>query len=200
MQTKSSSSHIWETYWDFLLNNYSKPNRQYHTLRHLTELFWHYDRAIQKKWVTRGELVCLAIFFHDVIYNGVNKEDEDASADAFEEFGSRVGMDAESVTTVSSWIRLTATHRCTVSEHGQDCCIFMDMDMAILGKPWDHSWEGFTMEGPHDDDGYREYALRDVVGEYRRLKSVPQCCTPLFVHLVWCWGRAGFLRKTGRLL
>jgi len=192
----SESTVKWERYWDFLHENYSKQNRKYHTLRHLTELFWHYDRAVAEGWLQRGELVALAIFWHDVIYNGVNKADEDASADAFEEFGQAVAIKAEDVATVSEWIRLTATHTATVESHGKDCCFFMDFDMAILGKPWDCSWEGFTMEGPHDDDGYKEYALRDVVEEYRRLKGLPESCMPLFQHCIWCWGRAGFLRKT----
>ena len=178
LKMASGASAHWR---QFLFDHYGADERQYHTLRHLSELFWHLDRATANGWLTRPENVALAIWFHDVIYHGKNGEDEEASALAFERFGKEAGLDASDIASVASWIRLTATHKCSEAEHGTDCCLFMDFDMAILGKRWDRTWEGCPV-APHT--GYKDYALRDVLGEYRRLKGVPKvplcatCCPP----------------------
>ena len=168
LKMASGASAHWR---QFLFDHYGADDRQYHTLRHLSELFWHLDRATANGWLTRPENVALAIWFHDVIYHGKNGEDEEASALAFERFGKEAGLDASDIASVASWIRLTATHKCSEAEHGTDCCLFMDFDMAILGKRWDRTWEGCPV-APHT--GYKDYALRDVLGEYRKLKGVPK--------------------------
>jgi len=152
---KVHSNHGWSDWWTTIKERYTEITREYHTLRHLSEMFWHYDRAVKEKWLERPELVSLAIFFHDLIYEGKNKQDEDASADAFEGFGKEMGMSADDIEAVSRWIRLTASHKCSVDKDGIDCALFMDFDMAILGKPWERSWDGCQIEGSTDDLGYQ---------------------------------------------
>lgn len=142
----------------------------------------------------RPERVALAIWFHDLIYDGVNKQDEDNSAEEFERFGADLELEPEEVRVVSKWIRLTASHSCSLAEHGADCCLFMDMDMAILGKRWAEPWEGYS--GDSDRTGYCAYALGTIIEEYRNLKGFPEWLTGLFVRTVWCFGRASFLTKT----
>ena len=178
----------------YLLDEYSAHERQYHTLRHLSELFWHLDRATANGWLARPDNVALAIWFHDVIYHGKNKDDEEASAIEFERFGEEVGLEASDTASVAAWIRLTATHKCSEAAHGRDCCFFMDFDMAILGKPWGRSWEGCPVA---PETGYSDYALRDVIVEYRKLHRFPAVLAPFFVGGVWCWGRARFLTSAG---
>ena len=187
----------WDEWWLFIYNNYRSEKRAYHTLRHVTELYWHFERAKENGWLQRPELVELAIWFHDVIYTGVNKQDEDDSADEFERFGMDIGLREQDVQSVSRWIRLTATHTCNLEDNGIDCCMFMDFDMSILGKPWNSPWEGYTMEGDSDQhNGYATYALSLVVEEYRSLKDVPKVLTEFFIRGIWCFGRARFLKTT----
>eukprot|EP00656_Telonema_subtile_P003327 TRINITY_DN11522_c0_g2_i2.p1 TRINITY_DN11522_c0_g2~~TRINITY_DN11522_c0_g2_i2.p1 ORF type:complete len:256 (-),score=74.22 TRINITY_DN11522_c0_g2_i2:56-823(-) len=184
----------WDSWFEFFAHNYNSPKRVYHTLRHLTELFWHWDRAQDQGLMARPELVALAIWFHDVIYDGVNKQDEDNSAEELERFGLDLGLDPTDTQQVSKWIRQTATHSCTVQEDGGDCCLFMDMDMAILGKPWQEPWAGYDAD--QDRSGFKEYAMSSIIHEYRTLKGFPRWSTPLFVRTAWCFGRSKFLQNT----
>eukprot|EP00658_Telonema_sp_P-2_P071093 TRINITY_DN60412_c0_g1_i2.p1 TRINITY_DN60412_c0_g1~~TRINITY_DN60412_c0_g1_i2.p1 ORF type:complete len:151 (-),score=40.29 TRINITY_DN60412_c0_g1_i2:88-540(-) len=59
---------IWEKWFGVLESGYSEPERRYHTLRHLTEMFWHYDCV--RDQLESPELVALAIWFHDLVYHG----------------------------------------------------------------------------------------------------------------------------------
>ena len=44
-------SDTWARWWQFVSENYTSEQRKYHTLRHLSELLWHLDRAQEKGWV-----------------------------------------------------------------------------------------------------------------------------------------------------
>ena len=63
-----------------------------------------------KSWLERPELVALAIWFHDVIYNGVNKADEDQSAALFEDFAKSVGQNL--IVSVSAGMFVCELTRC----------------------------------------------------------------------------------------
>ena len=69
-------------------------------------------------------------------------------------------MNKQDEKIVAEWIRATASHNCTEEEHGLDCALFMDFDMAILGKQWAKPWAGYTMPGHNSTDGYQQYAMK----------------------------------------
>lgn len=91
------------------------------------------------------EAVELAIFFHDIIYNpkATGGKNEDDSAVVWEQFaqqclpaGAPLGKrKGELITKVFAWIVQTKHHRCADSDP-MDCRLFMDFDMAVLGRPW----------------------------------------------------------------
>ena len=42
----------------------------------------------------------------------------------------------EFIAKVRRWIVQTADHKCNADDDG-DCKLFMDFDMAVLGRPWE---------------------------------------------------------------
>ena len=119
---------------------YEEKHRAYHTLEHLTEMFGYFSEHEAK--LANPELVAMAIFFHDIVYDprAAPPANENDSAREFERFALEVQsasarhlLDSRSVVQVSQWISQTATHACDPKD-SSDCRLFMDMDMAILGQ------------------------------------------------------------------
>ncbi|KAK3244389.1 hypothetical protein CYMTET_20662 [Cymbomonas tetramitiformis] len=131
-------------------------------------MYTHFDKWKQK--LRRPELVELAIFFHDVIYEGTAKEDELKSADVYRTFAEEAGQPEADVELVYRWIVATATHA-VVEEDTYDGYFFMDFDMAILGV---------------DQTQYTAY-VQSVKEEYMNLKGYQKI--PFVWEVMWCWGR-----------
>lgn len=130
-----------QKWWAVLEGRHSEPQRSYHTLMHLRELFDHLEVA--SSLVRDTTAVSLAIFFHDVVYDpraGSPKNEQD-SAVLFDAFGQEalpagepLGLaKGELIEKVRRWIVQTATHK-TTDKDDEDCKLFMDFDMAILGS------------------------------------------------------------------
>ncbi|CAJ1332260.1 unnamed protein product [Effrenium voratum] len=137
------SSEDVQRWWEVLKNRYGESQRSYHTLSHLDEMFSYFEEHLSS--ITDAAAVSLAIFFHDVIYNprAGSPQNELESADLFERFvqeslpsgdppGVEKGLKAMKV---RRWIEQTAHHKCTERDE-LDCKLFMDFDMAVLGRPW----------------------------------------------------------------
>ena len=111
--------------------------RFYHTLHHLHEMFRHFDSHVTQ--LRRPELVALAIFFHDAVYDARRRDNESKSAVLLREFcvdaeacgaGAVLGADIE---TASDWIERTASHHTADSATVGDLAFFLDFDLAVLG-------------------------------------------------------------------
>jgi len=137
-------------WWDDVASRYCEGGRAYHTLAHLIELFSYFDA----EKFSDPEAVALAIFFHDAIYNpraGTPKNEID-SADLFERYGqeclpagSPPGLrKGQLIGKVRRWIIQTASHAVS-EEDDEDCKLFLDMDMAVLGRPWEE-YEAYSRQ------------------------------------------------------
>lgn len=166
---------IADKWGDAIRARYLEPCRRYHTLSHLSEMLGYFDEF--KDRLQRGDLVQLAIFFHDLVYNGVPRQDERQSADEYRRFATDAGQPDDDAGLVYRWIVATADHKVS-PEDTTDCRFFMDFDMAILGTPWPQ---------------YERY-FRAVKKEYQLLKRK----NALVWEVLWCIGRpramAGFLQ------
>jgi predicted metal-dependent HD superfamily phosphohydrolase len=118
-----------------LARAYAAPGRHYHGLRHIEALLGladaHTDAIVDR------DAVEAAIWFHDAIYDTRRHDNEDRSADlATAHLAGTATPDR--VARIAAMIRATAGHR--VPDFGdasatQDCALFLDMDLAILGAP-----------------------------------------------------------------
>jgi predicted metal-dependent HD superfamily phosphohydrolase len=150
--------------WWGVIENYMKVTeaRPYHNLIHIADLLHLCENVFTVKDKTS---VYLAVYFHDVIYDPKNGDNEERSARIFEEFAIEcrelVGSGCEWATRsrindIANWIRETSRH--TTSEYispfsQEDFHLFLDMDMSILGA---------------DRDRYAKYS-HDVRQEYRHI-------------------------------
>ncbi|XP_048731044.1 uncharacterized protein LOC125648151 isoform X2 [Ostrea edulis] len=119
-------------WWEHIEQRYNESQRHYHTLRHLEEMFQHFDQFQNE--LIHPELVSLAIFFHDIIYDPKAPDNEERSADVFVQFSQEAGnLKENQVEKVKEWILLTKAH--TIQDNAEkDLQYFLDMDMAVLGR------------------------------------------------------------------
>jgi predicted metal-dependent HD superfamily phosphohydrolase len=132
-----------------LVRAHAAPHRHYHDLRHiesLLELAQIYVDAIADR-----DAVEAAIWFHDAIYDTQRPDNEDRSADlAVARLTGTAAPDR--IGRIAAMIRATADHRMVdFADAGaaQDCALFLDMDLAILGA------------SPADFDAYEAAVRRE---------------------------------------
>jgi predicted metal-dependent HD superfamily phosphohydrolase len=116
-----------------LLRRWAEPQRQYHTSRHLVEVFWALEDLEKAGEVDarEGAVGRLAAWFHDAVYEpmaapGAN---EAASAELAVRDLSALGLDGEDVDEVRRLVLATETHDLP---GGGLLAAFHDADLWIL--------------------------------------------------------------------
>ena len=116
-----------------LQRRYTEAGRFYHTWDHIDFLI---ERFVDIKGLIRNpRVVLLAIYYHDAVYNAGSEQNEDRSAELLVDELATV-VDAQTLTGAAGLIRATAVHAIPESMHEslrQDCAVFLDMDLSILG-------------------------------------------------------------------
>ena len=112
-----------------LVHEYTAPHRHYHDIQHIDDCLNAYLNSIQNDGCTDPAVIA-AILYHDSVYNGVQHEDEAASAqymveDLASELPEGVLVDA------ASQIISTGSYS-TCGSFG----IMGDCDLARLGGSW----------------------------------------------------------------
>ena len=113
-----------------LIRAWDEPQRRYHTQSHLV---WLLEEADRRTGLIRDPaFVGYAIWFHDAVYQPGRPDNETLSAE-----WARTSLQArpELATRVAHVIDLTKNH--AVGDAEGDAALFLDMDIAILGSPWE---------------------------------------------------------------
>ena len=114
---------------------YATDDRHYHDLRHIETLLAMADACADD--IADREAVEAAIWFHDAVYDTQREDNEARSATLAE--AQLVGMASdERIARIAAMIRATAGHAMPDvidAAARQDCALFLDMDLAILGSP-----------------------------------------------------------------
>lgn len=118
--------------WDTLIKHYSEPHRAYHNLSHIMALLRHADN--ERNHIHRPEIVELAIWFHDVIYDTHVQDNELRSASWARHVLQTMRIEPEVIEGVEQCILATQKHESPAS-HVADLPLFLDLDLAILGAP-----------------------------------------------------------------
>jgi len=113
--------------WVSLASHYTEAHRHYHNLTHIDRMLSYLDS------VAPGHIAIeLAIWFHDVIYNPLARDNEARSADFFvEQFGNTVTVSLAE--TVHRLIIATDPKRSRSGEADEN--LLIDIDLSILGSP-----------------------------------------------------------------
>jgi predicted metal-dependent HD superfamily phosphohydrolase len=118
-----------------LIAIYSDCDRHYHGLRHIETLLAL--AAEHAREITDHEAVEAAIWFHDAVYDTRKADNEAQSAELATVLLTGAATD-ERLRSIAAMIQASANHRVPASmaaATAQDCALFLDMDLAILGSP-----------------------------------------------------------------
>ena len=137
-----------------IIASYLEPQRKYHNIKHLIDLFAQYEKA--SHLIQSRKAVIAMIFFHDIVYNTHIKDlmagfsNEEESAKIAEKDLEELGFDKKFITKVARAIRDTSNHL-KANPEDMDTKLFLDMDMSILDSVWER---------------YERYAFEEIPAEY----------------------------------
>ena len=112
-----------------ILQHYSEKDRHYHNLTHIQKMLdfsFMYEDKIQDI-----DTLQVAIFYHDIIYNSLSKNNEIDSATLAVEQLSSTNFPKEKIRLVEQFIVSTQKHFLLIAHSDLD--YFLDFDLAILG-------------------------------------------------------------------
>lgn len=118
-----------EPLWTALENAYTGPGRFYHNLAHLQHLYMelHEIKHLVQDWDT----LLFTLFYHDVVYEATQKDNEVQSAIYATKVLSNLKYPAAKTERCNAQIRATQYHEAVADA---DTNLFTDADLSILGK------------------------------------------------------------------
>lgn len=125
--------------FSIVTEHYNKPNRHYHTLRHVEDLIKQIGQ-LSLSTDDHAILVNVALF-HDVIYVAGRKDNELKSAEFANNWFSKLNLRTIESQVICDIIRSTSTHQSSdfLTQ------LFLDIDLSILGE---------------NEENYQEYIVQ----------------------------------------
>ncbi|MFD5424238.1 hypothetical protein [Streptomyces sp. NPDC127084] len=117
-------------YADNLLRRWSEPQRRYHNVEHLAAVLGHVDTLAE--YAENADLVRLAAWFHDAVYDPERSMNEERSARLAEKALPDAGLAQRDTDEVARLVRLTVTH--AAQDGDRDGAVLCDADLAILAS------------------------------------------------------------------
>jgi predicted metal-dependent HD superfamily phosphohydrolase len=119
-----------------LLAAYRREHRRYHDVVHLMRVLRHVEEL--SAFAADADLVRVAAWFHDAVYDVTSPDNEAASAVLAETVLDRLDVDPDCTAEVSRLVRLTAGH--VTDPADRDGAVLCDADLAVLGgSPEDYA-------------------------------------------------------------
>lgn len=109
-----------------LVKAYGERQRAYHSLQHLEECLGVFDEA--KGFMRKPDLIEMALWFHDAVYDAKRGDNEALSA----AMAVEALAGSETAHEVARLIMLTKSHE---PGEGPDDAWIIDMDLAIFAQP-----------------------------------------------------------------
>lgn len=114
-----------------LLARYAEPHRRYHDVAHLDDVLRHVDALARH--AAAPDVVRVAAWFHDAVYDPRATDNEERSAQLAEELLPARQVDAAVVNEVARLVRVTAAHAPDAGD--ANAAVLCDADLAILASP-----------------------------------------------------------------
>jgi len=138
-----------------LLARHAEPQRHYHDTAHLVDVLDRVDEL--RGYASFVDLVRLAAWFHDAVYDPTRADNEERSARLAEETLDELGVRKQLYVEVARLVLITAAHQPAPDDrNGQVLC---DADLAVLARP------------EPDYDGY----ARAIRAEYAHVPEAAFC-------------------------
>jgi len=93
-----------------LVNLYSEKHRYYHNLDHIESMFKYVD-TLDSYIKDTNDIMCVAIWFHDAIYDPTKNDNEDKSIELFEQSNTYQLMNIDDRNIVIDMISATKNHK-----------------------------------------------------------------------------------------
>ena len=164
-----------------LLGRWSESHRAYHDLAHLDEVLRRIDLLAGE--ADRPDVVRLAAWFHDAVYDPQATDNEERSAEVATVALAALGLAPDLVDDVARLVRLTATH--AVAPGDRDGAVLCDADLAVLAADplrYRSYTEGVRREYAHLDDETFARGRADVL---QRLLDRPRLFTTSYGRQEW---------------
>jgi predicted metal-dependent HD superfamily phosphohydrolase len=119
--------------FDVLVVGYSAPERHYHNLEHLAEMFAVVGKLAMS--VEDPAALHLAIWFHDAVYDSRAKDNEQRSGELAVDLLGPIGVPTSAIERIVRMIWATAHLAGASPPADRDTRVLLDADLAILGAP-----------------------------------------------------------------
>ena len=122
--------------WQDIATHYNEPQRAYHSLQHIQQLFEQFERIEQ--YLYEPHIMALALYYHDVIYEPTRSDNELKSAEYAIE-ALKDYLSAEQCQHIYALIMMTANHqidKLADEDKISDAAYLLDMDLSVLGGSW----------------------------------------------------------------
>jgi len=116
--------------FDDLAARYCEPHRAYHTLEHLEHVFAELDEVLDR--ARAAELIQLAVWFHDAVYDTRAGDCEAQSAELLKRALAAAGAPADATERTAAMVLATRHDRRASPD--PDTALLLDADLAILGQ------------------------------------------------------------------
>lgn len=132
----SADRTLREQLWQEIEASYTSEGRYYHNLQHLTELL---SLAVtHKALIAQGDSVRFAIFYHDIVYNPLRKDNEEESAALAVKKLRLLGLEKQQLEHIRQMILATKSHS---PSSDPDTNLLLDLDLSILGREWERYYD-----------------------------------------------------------
>jgi predicted metal-dependent HD superfamily phosphohydrolase len=118
--------------WGEIEKSYTAKKRYYHNQSHLENLLKELTSI--KESIEDWDCTIFSIAYHDIVYNTLQKDNEEQSAAMAEQRLAEIAFPAQRISKCVEQILATKGH--TISNN-QDINFFTDADLSILGSSWE---------------------------------------------------------------
>ena len=132
LATYSNDNSLHNTLWQEIVDNYSNKQRYYHTLEHLESLLTQLTQIKDK--INNWNTILFTLFYHDIIYNSLKKDNEEKSAELAIKRIKQLHISKQIIEDCRDQILATKTHKLSIDS---DTNYFTDADLSVLGKSWE---------------------------------------------------------------
>jgi len=150
--------------FDALYASYAGPDRHYHGVGHIADCLHEFDSV--RETATNALAVELAIWFHDVVYDGRRNDNEARSADAADAALRRMKASETLRRDVHELILLTRHNQTPATPDGQ---LIVDIDLASLAvspQQFDANGQAIRREYPHVSDADFDLSRAKLLGRF----------------------------------
>lgn len=118
-----------QQFWHGIEKAYTASSRHYHNFQHLVDL--HSELSSVKSEMDDPEVIWMAMFYHDIVYNTFRTNNEEKSAELASKRLLSISFPIQKTEKCQRLILTTKSH---VISEDNDINLFTDADLSILGK------------------------------------------------------------------